>query len=249
MVATSLLATSALLGTYLGNPRLGRAYAAGAPCTNITTDVGFDNALANPDCATIEITGSFSATNDPGANREVTRALEIVGIGTGITITGGKGRGVAGVDLNFRLLNFNSPSTLKISNLTIKDFKIAGDGGAILSGYTGTVEIYNSTFSGNTAVGGGGGAIRSASYGTVEIYNSTFSGNTAASGGAINSNRNIEIINSTFSGNTANATIYGGGGAIFVYGTATVTSSTFSSNTATRSGGSIIAYNLTKVEN
>lgn len=114
-----------------------------------------------------------------------------------------------------------------------------------------TINVTNSTFTGNTATGTStnstvntyGGAIyntQSASGGgtataTVTLTNSTFNSNTAAtSGGAVYNSGTTTISGSTFSGNSA-----ANGGAIYNTGTATLTDTNFTNNTASTSGGAI----------
>ena len=118
---------------------------------------------------------------------------------------------------------------------------------------SGTLEITDSIFSGNSARTGGGAI---SSNGTLTVTGGTFTDNSAvdhnaggaihndgkltvsasgSSGGAIHNDGTMTIIASTFSGNSAYV-----GGAIFNgSGMLTVTSSTFSSNNAS-DGGAII---------
>jgi predicted outer membrane repeat protein len=218
MVATSLLATSALLGTYLGNPRLGRAYATGV-CT-AATENEFKIEIAKASCTTINITASFTAISaETIASDDTRHSLTINGVGNGITINGG-------VTTEFRLLdNKKAGLSLTISNLTIRNFKFAGDGGAIFS--AGAVTVTNSTFNGNNADVEGGAIY---SEGTVTVTNSTFSGNTSdENGGAINSEGTVSVTDSTFSDNAS----HDSGGAVRASGSVTVTNSTFSENLAT----------------
>jgi predicted outer membrane repeat protein len=95
-------------------------------------------------------------------------------------------------------------------------------GGGIYTG--GTLELTNSTLSGNSANQGGG--IENG--GTLELTNSTLSGNSANQGGGILTleNTTLELTNSTLSGNSA-----GEGGGIASAGSATATLA-----------GSIVAY-------
>jgi len=70
-------------------------------------------------------------------------------------------------------------------------FPVGGVGGAILA-ESGTVEIVNSTFAGNTAVhgtvvGSEGGAVENTGATAIRITNATFSGNTADFGGGLGS--------------------------------------------------------------
>ena len=218
MVATSLLATSALLGTYLGNPRLGRAYATGVCTVENASD--FNRYIVNTDCDIIYITENFTATDFSraiGGDGDERTSLTINGVGEGITITGG---GIAAFSL---LDNENSVLSLTISNLTITGFRSTGEGGAIYT--TGDVTVTNSIFSGNLA-GTSGGAIYT--NGDVIVTNSIFSGNDAVDyGGAIYAfsgigTNYVTVTNSTFSDNSATEQY---GGAIYT-GSVKVTNST-----------------------
>ena len=85
-------------------------------------------------------------------------------------------------------------------------------GGAI-SNLRSTLTITNSTFVGNSAVVGG--AIYNLSIATVQVMNSTFSGNTASDqGGALDSTggTSIAVQNSIFAGNGCVGAIQDGGG-------------------------------------
>ncbi len=101
------------------------------------------------------------------------------------------------------------------------------DGGAIFNAGNGTVNVTNSTISGNFVDGVGGfglgGGIYNNNMGKVNVANSTLSGNTAtgsvAFGGGIHSGAGtVTITDSTLSGNTADAEAAGTfafGGGIF----------------------------------
>ena len=122
-----------------------------------------------------------------------------------------------------------------------------GAGGAIRN--EGTLEILNSTFSGNRTLGdlgGAGGAISNS--GTVRVQESTFENNTAnLNGGAISndSTGSLGVMNSDFFSNRANATLingtpaFGSGGALDNAGTLTVFNSTLDRNLAYGDGGAI----------
>ena len=153
-----------------------------------------------------------------------------------ITISGGNTVGVFSV---------NAGVTFTVQNLTIANGNSSPEigGGAISNG--GTLNVTNSTFSGNSGggIGGSGGAISNG--GTLNVTNSTFSGNSAtpglfqpADGGAIANGGTLNVTNSTFSGNSA-----GSGGAIASGGdgTFTITNSTFSGNSAV-DGGAIASF-------
>jgi hypothetical protein len=102
----------------------------------------------------------------------------------------------------------------------------AGNGGGIAN--DGTLEVYNSTFSGNSTPTYGGGLFNG---GTLVVTNSTISGNSAPSGGAgiYNSNGTLVVNNSTFSGNTSGPN--NGGGISNFEGTLTVTNSILTGDT------------------
>ena len=121
-------------------------------------------------------------------------------------------------------------------------------GGAmyINGSFTGDVNIYDSTFTGNRTESGNangtGGAIRAGQ--TLYLYNTAFSGNKSDLGGAINSTWWLYVNESVFSGNSATQN----GGAIYLAGTALTTTSpiigntTFSGNTA-QNGAAIFVNN------
>jgi hypothetical protein len=125
--------------------------------------------------------------------------------------------------------------------LTITDSIISGnkaeDDGAIRN--LGTLEVSNSTLSGNTSNGTAGG-IYNDNEATATVSDSTFSGNSAPNGGGLwqGSQTSLTVTNSTFSGNSATegAGIFNRGG-----GTVTVNNSTFSDNRANLRGGGIFS--------
>ena len=106
-----------------------------------------------------------------------------------------------------------------------------GAGGGIFT-QIGTVNVTNSTITGNSAVNGGG--IFNGG-GTVTITNTSIFGNSSADGGAMYIGSGfVRITNSTFSGNSASST---GGGIHIDSGAVTITNSTISSNGAGAGGG------------
>ena len=122
---------------------------------------------------------------------------------------------------------FNTGSTtLEVTGSTFSQNN-ADNGGGIFS--LGTLEVMDSTFSGNAAGTRGGGIL---DWGTTTVTNSTFSGNTGGTGGGIYNAVTLDVINSTFSGNRAD-----NGGGITNSATLEVTSSTFSQNNADNGGG------------
>jgi predicted outer membrane repeat protein len=157
----------------------------------------------------------------------ITRNLTITGPTTspGITINGNH---------LFQVMVVDSDATLNLDDLTIADGN-AGDqqGGGIFVNPHGTLNVTDSTFSGNSANVGGG---ISDLGGTLNVTKCTFSGNSAQNGvvggGAIFGGGLLSVTKSTFSGNNS---VVGGG--ITIGGDASVTKSTFSGNSAVLGGG------------
>jgi hypothetical protein len=107
------------------------------------------------------------------------------------------------------ILNANSDAydsfTLNVNDTTFSGNSAAQGGGLFNGGY---VNVTNSTFSGNTAVAGGpvptGGGIYNGATSTPAIIDSTISGNSAQSGGGIfNSSSMLTLQNTVVAGNTA----------------------------------------------
>jgi len=124
------------------------------------------------------------------------------------------------------------------SNVDLGGFATA-EGGAIDN--QGTLQVNQSTISGNTSSNLGGGIFNGSSA-AAYLYNSTISGNTAAvSGGGLYNSGYVSIHASTISGNTANGTHYGngGGGIANVGGTLLLSNSTLAGNYAYYSGGAV----------
>jgi CSLREA domain-containing protein len=126
-------------------------------------------------------------------------------------------------------------------SLTLQNISVthghAGSGGGLINDVGGTVNIFHSVFSYNSATNTGGGAVNG---GTMTITHSTFSYNSATNdGGGIINGGTLTIANSTFANNTAKY-----GGAIYNNsGTATILNSTFSDNSATILGGGVTTQN------
>jgi filamentous hemagglutinin family protein len=133
----------------------------------------------------------------------------------------------------------NDDGTLQISNSTISGNSSTGrDGGGIYND-SGTVTLSNSTVSSNYSYDDGGGLYNYA--GVVTISNSTFSGNYSYDdgGGLYNYAGVVTISNSTFSGNYS----YDDGGGLYNYtGAVTISNSTFSGNYSYDHGGGLYNY-------
>ena len=108
----------------------------------------------------------------------------------------------------------NAPLTIKNSTLSgnSADKDAFGNGGAIQN--FGTLNLINSTLSGNIAGGasGVGGGITNDYYGTLTIINSTLSGNSAAFGGGIRTDGTVNYTNTIIANSSS------GGDCSRVYG-------------------------------
>ena len=152
-----------------------------------------------------------------------------------------------------RIFYMNDNANLTLNGLTVTagngTGQNSGIGGAIVA--SGVLTLNNLIVSNSviTAANGVGGGIFN--FGTLNVTNSTISGNSASSGGGITSNGTaLTITNSTISGNTATA--LRGGGVENFNGPLTATDSTFSGNMALNGGGgggiyTLIDTNLTRV--
>lgn len=263
LVGASLFAATGLLGGYVGNPRLPRAYATGSCTVQNSNDLdgtgstvlgslrycleqvassGVDSIAFSVATDTIPI-----ALNDdlPVVNSSVT----IVGNGRGVTVIDGGGY--------YSALYFHTDGAAleaRVSALTITDTVANRDlgssytyGGAIF-GYVDThdldLHVTDVEFTGNAADWGGAisleGGYNSAN-GALVVTDSTFDSNTASNGAAIDfylgtNDDTLSIVGSTFTNNQASED----GGAVFSYGTTTISEdSTFTSNRASFSGGAV----------
>ncbi len=146
------------------------------------------------------------------------------------------------------VLNGNNAGTVFTDSasstaVTLEDMEITGgsatDGGGIYN--AGTVNVTDSTISGNTAINNGSGIYDN--FGAVTVTDSTISGNSAGTdgggiynyGGGSYNKIAVNVIDSTISGNAATTN----GGGIYNAGTVNVTDSTISGNSADTDGGGI----------
>jgi MYXO-CTERM domain-containing protein len=140
--------------------------------------------------------------------------------------------------------------SLEISDSILSDNETRGfsdsDGGALSVGYEGTVDISNSTFSGNFAYDDGG-AINSG-YAAISITNSLFSANQAFDdGGAIRTSGSLSISGSSFIKNRSDDAgkpddeSSNRGGAIYTFGEGgtDISDSVFRDNVAMSDGGAL----------
>ena len=121
-------------------------------------------------------------------------------------------------------------------NLTVRDCVFAdnvGNNGGVIAIEGGTVNITDSTFTGNRAVNNGG-AIQFNS-GILYLNGCTFTGNRAANvGGAVFGAGELFIENCIFTSNVGPL-----GGAVSVSGSGVIRNSRFTSNTANTTGGAL----------
>lgn len=131
-----------------------------------------------------------------------------------------------------------SSAEVSLDNLTFRD-NHAHTGGAMSVSSSGTlgrgIEIYNSTFTENTARNSGGAIDAS---GSLKVHNGTFTENSSNSGGAIavSGEDPVMVYGSTFTGNVAETL----GGAVYSHGgVMEIHDSKFENNHAKTRGGAI----------
>jgi CSLREA domain-containing protein len=128
----------------------------------------------------------------------------------------------------------------EISALTVKNSIVIGNSSVSSGGIDnrGTLDMSNSTVSGNST-GNGGGGVRNFGGGTATIADSSISGNRVTTifgdGGGINNFGSMTVVNSTISGNSLGFS--GNGGGIFNSNVLTLTNSTITNNSANNAGG------------
>jgi hypothetical protein len=114
------------------------------------------------------------ATSVSGQTITLTSAqLPTITDGAGLTIDAGSADITISGANQYRVFEVGSDAKLTLSNLTVADGG-GGEGGGIYNG--GTLEVSNSTLSGNSGTFGGGGIYNEP--GTVTVRNSTLSGNS-----------------------------------------------------------------------
>lgn len=181
-----------------------------------------DTTITGPGASTLTVSGNGTAgVFQCSSSSASLGALSI----SGLSITGGYSAYGGGV------LGYDCPLSL---DSTVISGNSAGQfgGGVAALGLQSSLEISNSTISGNIAFGGGG--VATAYHGgSVAITNSTISGNIGgvAAGGILGLfTYGATVERSTVSGNSTGS---GGGiGTYFLYGPLTVENSTISGNTA-----------------
>lgn len=180
------------------------------------------------------VTGLITLTS---GEISITEELTIDGDTNDITISGNDSSRI-----------FYASANLNLQSLTLSNGQASDRGGVIYSLSSSTVNINNSTLSGNSA--SYGGAVYA--YGDLSITNSSLLNNSTTTssgdGGAIYARGNsVAITNSSLSNNTVNDD----GGAIYGYSSSNIiiTNSSLSNNSANFYGGAITAYgNLSIVD-
>ena len=210
--------------------------------TAANTDAAVDGCAAatGEDTIVFDLGSSATITLDSllGQLPTITDAdgLTIDGSGAQITVSGGD---------QVRVLSVSGGAQLDLENLTVSGGRnVTDDFGGGLYNEGGTLNVTDSTFSGNNSDLGGGIYNNS---GKLTVTGSTFSGNGAQVGGGIfngNTPGGATVINSTFSGNFASNS----GGAISNQlggSSMDVTGSTFSGNSSGLFGGAIFGGPIT----
>jgi hypothetical protein len=237
----------------------GQCQTSGGDCT-LRAAFQHSNADAPNDSDNINF-GIPGQVNLTGPLPDIANSVNITGTSSGNTVFRGDATG------NYRIFNVTNNATLGIKNLTLSN-GVADHGGAILASAGSTLNLANSTISGNSApVGGGiynlgttdvkgstiglnsatsdsayGGGIYN--YGTLSVADSFFNANQAGDGGGIfDFAGSTSVARSTFRKNIANAATSSdpsyGGGILVVYGQGSVVDSTFSGNSAKDEGGAL----------
>ncbi|HUQ31150.1 MAG TPA: tandem-95 repeat protein, partial [Pyrinomonadaceae bacterium] len=148
--------------------------------------------------------------------------------------------------------------TVAISNLTVSGAGGNASGGGLMAqGATTNVTLTGMLFTGNTVISSGG-AMGVISGATLNVRNTTVSGNTATNGGGLyNSGGTLNLLNVTVTNNNANGDIGGGPGGVQGEGgaidtgssTTNVTNSILTGNTAINTSLLNISGTLTTSSN
>jgi CSLREA domain-containing protein len=199
---------------------------------------GEDVILLHAGTYTLSIAG---ADEDLGAtgDLDIEGNLILLGDGAGTTIIDG-----GGLD---RIFQVPAGVTAEIRDVTLRNGKAPGLGGAILA--NGSVTIERCVLTGNSSVAGadgpgyGGALYSNGATSSLTVTDSTITGNTAKSGGGgLAAGGNLTLTNVTLSANHADANF---GGGLYIFGTAHATANniTVAGNTALQGGGLLVENN------
>ncbi|HEV8023308.1 MAG TPA: choice-of-anchor Q domain-containing protein [Candidatus Nanopelagicales bacterium] len=224
--ALSLLATTGLLGTYLGYPGLRRAYAA-VNCGSIYDEASLVSEINRMNA------GGCDTLNIPAMDIILTSDLPQVTRSGNFTINGSTSGSttIAGQD-SHSAFYFKNATTVTVTSLTVLDTYSDTHAAGLFAG--GNVTLTGVTFTNNEADNDEGGAVSVGE--SIVINDSTFTSNSAGDrGGAVSAFRSATVTNSTFTLNTS----ADDGGAIFAGAESTITNSIFENNRATNEGGAL----------
>lgn len=263
---------------------VGSVHAAGAVGTGTAgscTEAAFDTAFAGGgtitfNCGPAPVTITFLGTKIPSA------ATTIDGGGL-ITLSGGDAVPLFSTGYDLTLSNITlshgaaggfggavsaNNANLTFLNATVSDNHVGGYGGAVgisvQGGETNALNIFNSTFTGNTSDGYAGAIYAISSAGItpscdppsqlhVQIVNSTFTGNTSVNGGSVlmfdiaplcPTSGDALILYSTLAGNTGQSLLYFNPGSSGQAGGNVIGPNT-STSTCALAGPDSIGYNVT----
>ncbi len=157
----------------------------------------------------------------PAISNTIT-VLNIVGPGANLLAISGSNA--------YKVFHASSGAIASISGLTITKGMSKTYGSGIYNDIGGTLAVIGCTVTGNTSSSGG----NIYNLGTLNLVNSTISGNTTSrTGGGILNHGTLTMTNSTVSGNNADTS---SGGGLYNGGAASLTNSTISGNTGARGG-------------
>lgn len=113
---------------------------------------------------------------------------------------------------NFRVFRIDSPvTTASLSNFTVTGASVTSSNGGGLLVQSGTATLTGMLFTGNTVINSAGGGLGVTGGATLNVRNSTVSGNTATFGGGLyNNGGTLNLLNVTVTNNTADGNVGGG---------------------------------------
>lgn len=203
----------------------------GTGAATVTVD---DEASYRAALASLSTAPSGPNTVELGADIVVDDGTDPTYTGDADLVVDGNGHALDGAGANRLLVVDSADGDLSLTDLTLREGRAAGDGGALLVDGGAWVEIDGVTFSYNEA-GGDGGAVTTS--GDGEVSASTFEGNIAeGDGGAIRARSMRPIATSTFVGNRARR-----GGAVAIDADLYILDVTMTANVATQRGGALRA--------
>jgi CSLREA domain-containing protein len=181
-------------------------------------------------------TYTLTASGPATGNLQIQGDTILLGDGAGRTIIDG-----GGLDGIFYVA---SGATVQIQDVTLRDGRSPGAGGAIRN--QGDLTLLRTILTGNSSVAGtagpgqGGAIVSDGSSASLTITDSTIAGNTAqGAGGAIAAGGDVSLANVTVAGNRTTNDL-GGGLYFFTNSRVTVNNATVAGNAAAVKGGGIL---------